>query len=79
MITGIVGELADVGREKRLLLGGVAIVRGILEENGVRVGGDTFMGIHGDEGGGIQRGVCVVSEKTFLEARDRDVVRDAWH
>lgn len=78
VIIGIIGELKDVGREGSLLVGGVAILRGILEENGVRVAGDVFVRIHGDKGGGIERGVYIVSEKTFSEARDYDVVRDVW-
>lgn len=53
MVVGIIGELEDVGREESLLLGGVAILCGILEENGVCVAGDVFVRIYGDQGRGV--------------------------
>ena len=53
VVVGIVGELEDVGRERSLFFGGIAILCGIFEENGVRVTGDVFMGIHDDQGRGI--------------------------
>ena len=37
VVAGIIGELEDVGREGSLLLGGVAILCGILEDNGAHV------------------------------------------
>ena len=53
VVVGIIGELEDVGREESLLLGGVAILCGILEENGVCVAGDVFVRIYGDQGRGV--------------------------
>jgi len=78
VVVGIVGKLKDVGRERSLLLGGVAILCGIFEENGIGVTGNVFVGVHGDEGRGVYCGVDVVSEKTLPEAGDYGVVRDVW-
>ena len=78
MIVGIVGKLEDVGRERSFLVGGTAILCRIFEENGIRVAGDVFMGIHGDQGGGVDCRVDIVSEKTLSEAGNYDVVRDIW-
>jgi hypothetical protein len=70
VVVGIVRELEDMGRERGLLLGGVAILCGIFEENGIGVAGNVFVGVQGDQGGGVYRGVDVVSEKTLSEAGD---------
>ena len=78
VIVGIVGKLENVRRERGLLFGGVAILCRIFEENGIRVAGNVFMGIHGDQGGRIYCGVNFVSEETLPEAGDYGVVRDVW-
>lgn len=78
VVVGIVGELENVGRKKGFLLRGIAILCRVLEENGIRVAGDVFMGVHGDQGGRVDCGIDVVSEKTLPEAGDQDVVRDLW-
>ena len=78
MIVGIVGELKDVRREGCLFFGGIAILCGIFEENGIRVAGNVFVGVEGNQNGGINGGIDVVSEKTFSEAGDYGVVRDLW-
>ena len=53
VIVSIVGKLEDVGRERSLLLGGTTILCRVLEENGIRVTGDVFMGIDGDQSRGV--------------------------
>jgi len=78
MVVGVVGKLKDMGRERNLLVRGIAILCGIFEENGVCVAGDVFVGIQGDQGRRIQCGVDVVSEETLSEAGDYGVVRDVW-
>ena len=78
VIVGVVGELKNVGRERSLLVGGVSILCRIFEENGIRVAGNVFVRIHGDQGGRIYCGIDVVSEKTFSEAGDYGVVRNVW-
>jgi len=50
MVVGVVGELENVGRKRDLFLGGIAILCGIFEENGVRVAGDVFVWVQGDQG-----------------------------
>jgi hypothetical protein len=78
MIVSIIGKLEDVGREECLVLGGIAILRGIFEKNGIRVAGNILMGVYGDQGGGIKGGIDVVREETLSEARNYGVVRDFW-
>ena len=78
MVVSVVGELKDMGREGCFFFGGIAIFCGILEENRVRVAGNVFVGVHGNQNGGINGSIDVVSEKTFSEAGDYDVVRDVW-
>jgi hypothetical protein len=70
VIVGIVGELENVGREEGLLLGGIAILCRVFEENRIRVAGDVFMGVYGDQGGRVNCGIYVVSEKTLSETGD---------
>ena len=53
MVVSIIGELEDVGRERSLFFGGIAMLCPIYEENGVHAAGDVFMGIHDDQGRGI--------------------------
>lgn len=48
MVVSVVGELKDMGRERSLFFGGIAILGGIFEENGIRVTGDVFVGVHSD-------------------------------
>lgn len=50
MIVGVVGELENVGRERNFFLGGIAILCGIFEKNGVCVAGDVFVGVQCDQG-----------------------------
>ena len=78
VIVSIVGKLEDMGRKRSLLLGGTTILCRIFEENGIRVTGDVFMGINGDQGRGVYCSVDVVCEETFPEAGDYEVVRDVW-
>ena len=78
VVVSIVGELKDVRRERCLFFGGITILCGIFEENGIRVAGDVFVGVHGNQNGRTNGGVDVVSEKTLPEAGDYDVVRDVW-
>jgi hypothetical protein len=78
MVVSIVSELKDVGRERGFFFGGIAILCGILEEDRIRVAGDVFVGVHGNQDGRINGGIDVVSKKTFSEAGDYDVVRDVW-
>lgn len=78
MVVSIVGELEDVRGEECLFFGGIAMLCGIFEENGIRVAGNVFMGVHGDQNGGANGGIDVVSEKTLSEAGDYDVVRNVW-
>ena len=76
VVVGVIGELEDMGRERNLLLRGIAILCGIFEENGVCIAGDVFVRVQSNQGRRIQRGVDVVSEKTLSEAGDYGVVRD---
>lgn len=78
MVVSIVGELKDVRREGCLFFGGISILCGIFEENGIRVTGDVFMRVYGDQSGRINGGIDVVGEKTLSEAGDYGVVRDFW-
>ena len=48
MVVGVVGELENVGREGNFFVGGIAILCGIFEENGVCVAGDVFVGVQCD-------------------------------
>ena len=76
MVVSIVGKLEDVGRERCLFFGGITIFCGIFEENRIRVAGNVFVRVQGNQNGGVNGGIDVVSEKTFSEAGDYDVVRD---
>ena len=78
MVISVVGELKDVGRKRRFFFRGVAKFCGILVENRIRVGWDVFVGVYGDQSGGINGSIDVVSEKTLSEAGDYEVVRDVW-
>ena len=75
MVVSIVCELEDMGRKWCLFLGGIAILCCIFEENGIRVTGDVFVWVDGDQGGGIDGGIDVVSEKTLPKAGNNDFVR----
>jgi hypothetical protein len=76
MVVSIVRKLEDVGRKRCLFLGGIAILCCIFEENGISVAGNVFVWVDCDQGGGINGGIDVVSEKTLPEAGNDDVVRD---
>ena len=78
MVVSIIGKLEDVGREECLFLGGIAILGGIFEKNGIRVAGNVLVGVYGDQGAGADGGIDVVSEKTLSETRNYGVVRDFW-
>ena len=78
VIVSIVGKLEDMGRERSFLLRGITILCRVFEENGIRVTGNVFMGVDGDQGGGAYCSVDVVGEKAFSEAGNYDVVRDVW-
>jgi hypothetical protein len=55
---------------KRLFLGGIAVLRGMSGEIGIRVAGNILIGFCGNRGEGIEGGKDVVSEETLSEARD---------
>lgn len=74
MVVGIVGELEYVGRQGNLVLGGVAVLCGIFVQNGIGIAGYVFIGVDGDKSRGSDVCVDVVSEETFAETRDDDVV-----
>ena len=43
VIVGIVSKLENVGRKRGFLVGGIAMLCRIFEENGIRVAGDAFL------------------------------------
>jgi hypothetical protein len=65
------GKLEDVGREERLVFGGIAIALcGIFETNGIRVAGNILVGVYSDQGG-----IDVVREIELLMVDGQPLVR----
>lgn len=74
VVIRIVRKLEYVGWKRDLGGGRVAVLSGILLQNGVGIAGDIFVRIDGDDGGGANVSVYGVGHEPFADACYDDVV-----